>query len=169
MNAKRIKTIHVGDKRIVYPALPHGYFYKNYFLTESQCFAWLKRDKEASSHKFENGTWKYEGNLFPSLRELCDWNEGEFKETAEEMKYRYQQYGIEHDPKSVTMYSFARDDWNTLYATKGEVLERLKGDLIEGVEEREERYLQSLRTLDQMERYFRMPIRQRIKELEFMI
>lgn len=164
--AKRMNTLYFEDKTTIdFIELPEGYFYKNHFYTESQCFTALLKDDEVRIHSFPNGTWRYNDTLYPSLEELYEWNE--FGITYNELKHRYKELGVEHSPINCTLYSYCEDDYNQLYDSKGEVLLEIRSEtnLIESVEDREEDYLDKI-TDDECRVYLKKSIKERIKILE---
>lgn len=164
--AKRTNTISFNDGTCVkFNDLPEGYFYKNHFYTESQCFTALLEDDEVRIHSFPNGTWRYNDTLYSSLEELYEWNE--FGITYNELKHHYKEFGIEHNLIHCTMYAYCEDEYNLLYDSKGEVLLEIRNqtNLIETEEDREERYLDKI-TDDECKVYLKRPIKERIKILE---
>ena len=169
--AKRTNTLYFEDKTtIVFNELQEGYFYKNrFYQSENSCFAALLKDDEVKIHPFPNGTWKFKNTLYPSLNELYEWNEDEIAMPYNEFKSHYQELGITHNPVNCTMYTYDRDDFNELFSTKGEVLMEVRNEtnLIEDVEDREERYLGD-KSKEECIAYFKKPIKERIKILEDM-
>ena len=166
--AKRTNELYFGpNDSIIFNELPEGYFYKNRFYVESKCFSVLLKDDEVKIHKFPNGTWDFHGTLFDSLHELYEWNEDKIAISYKELVLRYRKLGITHDPLNRTLYSYRRDDWNTLYDSKSEVLSNVMVEtgLIERSEDREDRYLED-KTKEECIAYFAKPIKERIKLLE---
>lgn len=167
-NAKRTNTIYFGQNdSLTFVELPEGYFYKGKFYTESQCFTALLKDKEIIIHSFQNGTWSFKNQLYASLLELYEWNEDEIAMSYKDLKACYQKLGIIHNPVNCTMYSYDRDEWNQLFSSRTEVLLEIRSEtnLIEDVEEKEERYLDK-KTKEECIAYFKKPIKERIKILE---
>lgn len=169
--AKRTTQFWLDDEWIICNELPEGYFYKNKFYTENKVFDALLKDDEVSIHHFLNGTWIYKGILYSSLKELYEWSiDGEDDVSYKYLKYHYENYGIEHNSIPCTLYSYDRDDERRLFDTKGEVLSELRceEELIEDVEDREERYLENKSKAECIV-YFKKPIKEKIKILEKML
>lgn len=168
---KRTNTLYFEDKtKFTFNELPEGYFYKNrFYRSENSCFAALLKDDEVKIHPFPNGTWRLKTTLYPSLKELYEWNEDEIAMPYGEFKSRFKELGIPHDPNSRVMYSYDMDDDNELFDTKREVLMEIRNetDLIETEEDREERYLGD-KSKEECIAYFKKTIKERIKILEDM-
>ena len=165
--AKRTNKIYFGPNDfVVFAELPEGFFYKGRFHRGVGVWAELKKDGEVRSHDFPNGKWQYGDIVFPSLRELYDYYcEDKISMPYSELKSRYQELGITHDPCGVRMYSYDRDDYNLLYLSKAEVLYELNGVLIESEEAREERFLEP-KSREECVEYFQKPMKERIRLLE---
>lgn len=165
---KRTNTMYfTPNDPIEFVELPEGYFYKNKFYTETQCFTALLKDEEVRIHSFPNGTWRYQDILYSSLKEIYESYEDEIGMSYEQLKHHYQQYGIEHDCINRTMYAYERDEDNKLYESRGELLLEIRNEtnLIEDTEDRESRYLDN-KTKEECIAYFKLPITKRIKLLE---
>lgn len=170
MNKKKTTEFWIDDEWIKCVELPDGYFYKNKFYTENGCFKALLKDDEVRVSRFTNGTWRINDILFASLVELHEYMEDEANlPSYNELLSCYEDYGIERNNISRTLYSFWRDDYNQLYDTKGEVVLELRNEtgLVETTEDREERYLEDL-SKKACIAYLKKPVKERIKILEEM-
>ena len=166
--AKRTNTIYFGpNDPFVFAELPEGYFYKNRFHTEAKCFAALLEDNEVEIHRFPNGTWEYQDLLYSSLRELYEWNEDEIDMPFNEFALCYKTLGVTHKRGVCTLYTYDKDDYKRLFDYKSEVLLEIRNEtnLIESIEDREERYLEDV-TKEECIAYFKKPIKERIRILE---
>ena len=167
---KRMNTMYFEDKtEVCFFDLPNGYFYNNHFYTETKMFSVLVKEKIITVYHFANGVWRFRETLFPTLEELYEYFEDYFDDinvSYSKLKKHWNDFEIEHNPTSTTLYSYEDDYYNQLYG-KNEILTEIRNetDLIESEEDREERYFDKI-TDDECRVYLKKPIKERIKILE---
>jgi hypothetical protein len=168
---KKFNTMYFEDKTAVrFTMLPYGYFYKGKFYTVAGCFKALEKDGEIETHKYPNGTWKYQTRLYSSLEELYEWEQENIAMPYGQFRRHYKECGVSHNYCPCSLYLYTKDDNRELFDDKEQVISELEwyvNDIkfLAGTEDYEEWYLEDF-TKEQCIAYFKKPIKERIKLLE---
>ena len=168
--AKNTNELYFEDMTsVTFVMLPTGYFYKGKYYTIGGCYKALEKDGEVETHRYDNGTWKYNGIIYHSLEELYEWNQDKFAIPLGIFRRIYDTFGVYHNPTPCTYYTYDKDDSRELFESKEQVIDELEFYMgtfkfLAASEDYEEWYLEDL-DKDECIAYLKKSIKERLEIL----